>query len=354
MWASSNLLLSLILSVILLSGIASFQPFAFADDDDEEDHDDENDDDHDDEPKTLESECAEELDDDDFALQGVVADLLERVTLLEEEGVGGTGPQGDPGPPGDAGTSCTVTSTPTGATISCSDGTSADVTDGAGGLPGDAGTSCTVTSTPTGATISCSDGTSADITDGAGGLPGADGINCWDLNANGVGDDLNGAPGDEDVNNDNVVDVRDCTGPPGAAGDVTLSAILAALSVVPELCDGVDNNIDSQIDEGFPDKGNVCFSAGLGECRNEGISICTTDGTGTVCTALPPGSPVTEICSDGKDNDCDGLTDEAFRAECIISSIQFVPNFCVGSGLPCSEGGIFSPPILCPIISCVR
>ncbi len=30
MWASSNLLSSLLLSVILLSGIASFQPFAFA------------------------------------------------------------------------------------------------------------------------------------------------------------------------------------------------------------------------------------------------------------------------------------------------------------------------------------
>ena len=61
MGASSNLLLTMILSVILLSGIASFQPFAFADEHDEAD----------DEPQTLESECAEELEDDDIDLEGL-------------------------------------------------------------------------------------------------------------------------------------------------------------------------------------------------------------------------------------------------------------------------------------------
>ena len=51
------------------------------------------------------------------------------------------------------------------------------------------------------------------------GRTGADGINCWDLNGNGVGDDLNGAAGDEDTNNDDVVDVLDCKGMKGDQGD---------------------------------------------------------------------------------------------------------------------------------------
>jgi len=42
MGASSNLLLSLLLSVILFSGVIAVQPLAFADDDDEEDNGDDN------------------------------------------------------------------------------------------------------------------------------------------------------------------------------------------------------------------------------------------------------------------------------------------------------------------------
>jgi len=50
MGASSNLLLSLLLSVILFSGVIAVQPLAFADDDDEEDNgDDDNGDDNGDE-----------------------------------------------------------------------------------------------------------------------------------------------------------------------------------------------------------------------------------------------------------------------------------------------------------------
>ncbi|MGB5412547.1 MAG: hypothetical protein WBN09_13520, partial [Woeseiaceae bacterium] len=42
--------------------------------------------------------------------------------------------------------------------------------------------------------------------DGTDGMDGGDGIACWDLNGNGVGDP------EEDINNDGVVDVNDCTG----------------------------------------------------------------------------------------------------------------------------------------------
>lgn len=55
--------------------------------------------------------------------------------------------------------------------------------------------------------------------DGAKGDPGTDGIDCWDLNGNGLPDDFNGQPNDEDTNNDDVVDVLDCQGPRGQDGE---------------------------------------------------------------------------------------------------------------------------------------
>jgi hypothetical protein len=82
----------------------------------------------------------------------------------------------------------------------------------------------------------------------------------------------------------------------------------------PEVCDGYDNNRNGQIDEGF-DVGSTCTS-GIGVCARDGVLVCTEDWTGTTCTATP-GKPKTEqwdvgnSCSDGKDNDCDGLTDGA-------------------------------------------
>ena len=74
-----------------------------------------------------------------------------------------------------------------------------------------------------------------------------------------------------------------------------------------ELCgDNVDQDCDGFVDDGF-DVGTAC-SVGVGACQNHGVKICTTDGTGTQCNATP-GSPSTEICGDGLDNDCNGIVD---------------------------------------------
>lgn len=49
---------------------------------------------------------------------------------------------------------------------------------------------------------------------GANGADGADGLNCWDSNANGDAD------ASDDVNDDGAVDALDCQGPQGPAGEV--------------------------------------------------------------------------------------------------------------------------------------
>ncbi len=76
-----------------------------------------------------------------------------------------------------------------------------------------------------------------------------------------------------------------------------------------ETCDGKDNDCDGNTDEVFSDLGDSC-SEGRGECKETGTIVCNESGTGTTCDATE-GSPETESC-DGKDNDCDGETDETF------------------------------------------
>ena len=68
-----------------------------------------------------------------------------------------------------------------------------------------------------------------------------------------------------------------------------------------ETCNGLDDDCDGQIDEGL---GNT--TCGLGVCART-VASCV----GGVPQACVPGSPGVEICN-GLDDDCDGLVDEAF------------------------------------------
>ena len=83
----------------------------------------------------------------------------------------------------------------------------------------------------------------------------------------------------------------------------------------PETCNGLDDDGDGIVDDGFVGKGDPC-TVGFGQCQQSGTIVCNAAQDGVECSAvpLPPksegpaGSP---SCADGKDNDCDGATDVA-------------------------------------------
>lgn len=89
---------------------------------------------------------------------------------------------------------------------------------------------------------------------------------------------------------------------------------------MPELCaNGLDDNCDGQIDEDCDEctddrEGSAC-SAGTGICLQVGQWLCPANAERTVCSAVA-GTPVTEICTNGLDDDCDGSVDEGCVIEC--------------------------------------
>ncbi|MCS6900044.1 MAG: MopE-related protein [Myxococcales bacterium] len=110
-----------------------------------------------------------------------------------------------------------------------------------------------------------------------------------------------------------------------------LAAIIAG-SQVFEKCNGVDDNCNNLIDEGFDNKGAPCDNGKLGVCRVTGAYQCSADGSTTVCSVAgnPGPAPSAEVCN-GLDDDCNGFVDDGLNCQGCIP----LPEVCNGKDDDC-------------------
>jgi hypothetical protein len=136
--------------------------------------------------------------------------------------------------------------------------------------------------------------------DAVAGAPEAEVCDGRDNDCNGTDDDVPGAgePCETGVGVCLSAGVTAC----GPAGGFVCAAPF--IPPAAELCNGLDDDCDGEVDEGFG-LGGRCVR-GQGGCAAFGVTVCSPDGA-TMCDAQPAGAP--EVC-DGLDNDCDGITDD--------------------------------------------
>ena len=100
----------------------------------------------------------------------------------------------------------------------------------------------------------------------------------------------------------------------------------------PEQCNGLDDDCDGTADEDWPRLGSRC-GVGEGACAATGTLACTPDGAAAFCdtSASPP--PV-EVCN-GVDDDCDEQVDEGLDG---MACDTGQPGVCGAGASVCTDG----------------
>jgi Putative metal-binding motif len=81
--------------------------------------------------------------------------------------------------------------------------------------------------------------------------------------------------------------------------------------IVPEAsCDGKDNDCNGVKDDPFKAQlGAQCFDTGKGICQGKGSNVCNATKDGITCNITTPGQTATAESCNGLDDDCDGTVD---------------------------------------------
>jgi hypothetical protein len=98
-----------------------------------------------------------------------------------------------------------------------------------------------------------------------------------------------------------------CKYPANAA--IEIDPATKKVRVVEASCDGLDGNCDGQKDEAFLNKGQSC-SVGTGICARTATYTCAADKKGTECAVTAVATDAKDELCNGLDDDCDGQIDE--------------------------------------------
>lgn len=124
-----------------------------------------------------------------------------------------------------------------------------------------------------------------------------------------------------------------------AAGDCDDNAASVNPGAI-ESCNGFDDDCDGDTDEECPCNGSESTSCYTGPQGTDGVGLCalgtkTCNGSGEWDACRNEVTPVAEVCDDGDDNDCDGLTD-CEDDDCAAQS-------CGGGGQICHNNACCTP-----------
>jgi len=134
-----------------------------------------------------------------------------------------------------------------------------------------------------------------------------------DTTCNGVDNNCNGQVDEGYVPTTTVCGVGLCAGNTGTLecrqGGTPEDTCDPKDGAVAETCNNVDDDCDAATDEDFALQQGC--SVGVGACEASGTTICAASGATTTCSAVA-GNPQVERCdAEGVDGNCDGVDDEA-------------------------------------------
>ncbi len=158
---------------------------------------------------------------------------------------------------------------------------------------------------------------------------------------NGIDDNCNGQIDDGIAPVATTCGVGACAGQTGASTCINgqmVDSCNPTAGATAEVCDGIDNNCNGQVDDGITctcvSGQTRSVSCGTGACAATGTETCVNgQWGGSTCVS---GSPTAEIC-DGIDNNCDGAVDNGIATQATTCGV----GACASTGtLACVNGAM--------------
>ena len=156
-----------------------------------------------------------------------------------------------------------------------------------------------------------------------------------DTTCNGTDDDCDGRTDEAYVTTGSTCGVGACarTGTKTCvSGVISDSCAPGAPAASDATCDGVDNNCNSAVDEGYASQSSTC---GVGACARTGTISCVN---GAMQNSCAPGTPsASDATCNAIDDNCNGAVDEGYVAQNTMCGV----GVCARSGVTfCMSGSV--------------